>query len=109
MLLPAYLTGLLLAESNGQDPSQIKEGSAGRGSYRVRGVCLTVKQFLALLIKRLHHATRSYKDFVAQVTFLTIIVILMCRIIYFHICLKFVLMFFCTFSKIFLALVFDLW
>uniref|UniRef100_H2LLX9 P-type phospholipid transporter n=1 Tax=Oryzias latipes TaxID=8090 RepID=H2LLX9_ORYLA len=56
-----------IPESNGQDPSQIKEGSAGRGSYRVRGVCLTVKQFLALLIKRLHHATRSYKDFVAQI------------------------------------------
>ncbi|KAF3836109.1 hypothetical protein F7725_028667 [Dissostichus mawsoni] len=39
----------------------------GRGSYQVRGVRLTIKQFFALLIKRLHHATRSYKDFFAQI------------------------------------------
>ncbi|KAF6716400.1 Retinal-specific ATP-binding cassette transporter [Oryzias melastigma] len=54
-------------ESNGRGPGEIKEGSAGQGSYRVRGVCLTIKQFFALLIKRLHHATRSFKDFVAQI------------------------------------------
>ncbi|RVE58979.1 hypothetical protein OJAV_G00199670 [Oryzias javanicus] len=54
-------------ESNGRGPGEIKEGSAGQGSYRVRGVCLTIKQFFALLIKRLHHATRSYKDFIAQI------------------------------------------
>uniref|UniRef100_A0A3P9LUM4 P-type phospholipid transporter n=1 Tax=Oryzias latipes TaxID=8090 RepID=A0A3P9LUM4_ORYLA len=53
--------------SFGVSDTSLEEGSAGRGSYRVRGVCLTVKQFLALLIKRLHHATRSYKDFVAQI------------------------------------------
>uniref|UniRef100_A0A8C6TIK3 P-type phospholipid transporter n=1 Tax=Neogobius melanostomus TaxID=47308 RepID=A0A8C6TIK3_9GOBI len=39
------------------------EGAGGRGSYQVRGLCLILKQFFALLIKRLHHATRSYKDF----------------------------------------------
>uniref|UniRef100_A0A7N5ZWK4 P-type phospholipid transporter n=1 Tax=Anabas testudineus TaxID=64144 RepID=A0A7N5ZWK4_ANATE len=45
----------------------ITEGSAGRGSYQVRGLCLTIKQFFALLIKRLHHTTRSYKDFFAEI------------------------------------------
>ncbi|KAG7216739.1 hypothetical protein INR49_021122 [Caranx melampygus] len=53
--------------SNGQGPCDILEGSSGRGSYQVRGLCLIVKQFFALLIKRLHHATRSYKDFFAQI------------------------------------------
>ncbi|XP_041823569.1 retinal-specific phospholipid-transporting ATPase ABCA4-like [Melanotaenia boesemani] len=53
--------------SNGQGPCDNSEGSAGRGSYQVRGLCLIIKQFFALLIKRLHHATRSYKDFIAQI------------------------------------------
>nr|XP_054607334.1 retinal-specific phospholipid-transporting ATPase ABCA4 [Nothobranchius furzeri] len=52
-------------ESNG--PGDIPEGSAGRGSYQVRGLCLITQQFFALLIKRWHHATRSFKDFIAQV------------------------------------------
>ncbi|XP_068603937.1 retinal-specific phospholipid-transporting ATPase ABCA4-like [Brachionichthys hirsutus] len=43
------------------------EGSPGRGSCQVRGLSLTIKQFFALLIKRLHRATRSYKDFFAQI------------------------------------------
>lgn len=51
--------------ANGQS-SCYPEGT-GRGSYQVRGMCLTIKQFFALLIKRLHHATRSCKDFFAQV------------------------------------------
>ncbi|XP_005744934.1 retinal-specific phospholipid-transporting ATPase ABCA4a isoform X1 [Pundamilia nyererei] len=56
-----------LKESNGQSTCDTSEGSAGRGSYQVRGLCLTTKQFFALVIKRLHHATRSYKDFIAQI------------------------------------------
>ncbi|KAM6900621.1 retinal-specific phospholipid-transporting ATPase ABCA4a [Xenentodon cancila] len=56
-----------LKETNGQGPGEVSEGGAGRGSYQVRGLCLTIKQFFALLIKRLHHATRSYKDFIAQI------------------------------------------
>lgn len=56
-------------QHNGLGPSSITDGGAGRGSYQVRGLCLTMKQFFALLIKRLHHTTRSYKDFFAQVTF----------------------------------------
>uniref|UniRef100_A0A3Q0SWA0 P-type phospholipid transporter n=1 Tax=Amphilophus citrinellus TaxID=61819 RepID=A0A3Q0SWA0_AMPCI len=55
-----------ISESNGQSTCDNSEGSAGSGSYQVRGLCLTIKQFFALLIKRLHHATRSYKDFIAQ-------------------------------------------
>ncbi|XP_030254763.1 retinal-specific phospholipid-transporting ATPase ABCA4a isoform X2 [Sparus aurata] len=53
--------------TNGQGLCDVPEGSTGRGSYQVRGLCLTIKQFFALLIKRLHHATRSYKDFFAQI------------------------------------------
>uniref|UniRef100_A0A7N6FL20 P-type phospholipid transporter n=1 Tax=Anabas testudineus TaxID=64144 RepID=A0A7N6FL20_ANATE len=53
--------------TNGQGPCTGQEGSAGRGSYQVRGLCLTIKQFFALLIKRLHHTTRSYKDFFAEI------------------------------------------
>ncbi|KAM4533545.1 retinal-specific phospholipid-transporting ATPase ABCA4-like [Odontesthes bonariensis] len=56
-----------IQESNGQAPCDISEDSAGRGSYQVRGLCLIIKQFFALMIKRLHHATRSYKDFIAQI------------------------------------------
>ncbi|XP_077480293.1 retinal-specific phospholipid-transporting ATPase ABCA4-like [Stigmatopora argus] len=48
-------------------PCDGQEGNAGRGSYQVRGLCLAVKQFFALLIKRLHHTTRSCKDFFAQI------------------------------------------
>ncbi|XP_054620920.1 retinal-specific phospholipid-transporting ATPase ABCA4a isoform X2 [Dunckerocampus dactyliophorus] len=51
--------------SNG--PCDGPEGNAGRGSYQVRGLCLAIKQFFALLIKRLHHTTRSCKDFFAQI------------------------------------------
>ncbi|KAL4635920.1 retinal-specific ATP-binding cassette transporter-like [Arapaima gigas] len=39
----------------------------GKGSRQVKGASLVVKQFFALLIKRLHHSTRSYKDFLAQI------------------------------------------
>uniref|UniRef100_A0A8D2ZG77 P-type phospholipid transporter n=1 Tax=Scophthalmus maximus TaxID=52904 RepID=A0A8D2ZG77_SCOMX len=53
--------------ANGHGPCDVPEGGAGRGSYQVRGLCLIIKQFFALLIKRLHHATRSYKDFFAQI------------------------------------------
>uniref|UniRef100_A0A665X1X1 P-type phospholipid transporter n=1 Tax=Echeneis naucrates TaxID=173247 RepID=A0A665X1X1_ECHNA len=52
---------------NGQGLCDVLDGGAGRGSYQVRGLCLTLKQFFALLIKRLHHTTRSYKDFFAQI------------------------------------------
>ncbi|XP_077410492.1 retinal-specific phospholipid-transporting ATPase ABCA4-like isoform X1 [Vanacampus margaritifer] len=48
-------------------PCEGPEGNAGRGSYQVKGLCLAIKQFFALLIKRLHHTTRSCKDFFAQI------------------------------------------
>ncbi|XP_049603565.1 retinal-specific phospholipid-transporting ATPase ABCA4 isoform X1 [Syngnathus scovelli] len=41
--------------------------SAGKGSRQVKGAWLILKQFHALLVKRFHHATRSRKDFVAQI------------------------------------------
>ncbi|KAF7669647.1 hypothetical protein LDENG_00162820 [Lucifuga dentata] len=43
------------------------DSNAGRGSRQVKGVKLILKQFHALLVKRLHHATRSHKDFLAQI------------------------------------------
>uniref|UniRef100_A0A8C7N8Y3 P-type phospholipid transporter n=1 Tax=Oncorhynchus kisutch TaxID=8019 RepID=A0A8C7N8Y3_ONCKI len=43
------------------------DDSAGKGSSQVKGADLVMKQFLALLVKRFHHATRSYKDFLAQI------------------------------------------
>uniref|UniRef100_A0A674BWY9 P-type phospholipid transporter n=1 Tax=Salmo trutta TaxID=8032 RepID=A0A674BWY9_SALTR len=43
------------------------DSSAGKGSSQVKGGNLVMKQFLALLVKRFHHATRSYKDFLAQI------------------------------------------
>ncbi|XP_075869832.1 retinal-specific phospholipid-transporting ATPase ABCA4a [Nelusetta ayraudi] len=45
----------------------VEDAAAGRGSYQVKGLCLGLKQFFALLVKRLHHTTRSYKDFFAQI------------------------------------------
>lgn len=43
------------------------DNNAGRGSRQVKGVSLILKQFYALLVKRFRHATRSKKDFLAQV------------------------------------------
>uniref|UniRef100_A0A8C7KJX0 P-type phospholipid transporter n=1 Tax=Oncorhynchus kisutch TaxID=8019 RepID=A0A8C7KJX0_ONCKI len=54
-------------EANRQGNSGGSEGSEGRGSRQVKGVCLVLKQLFALLIKRFHHATRSHKDFFAQI------------------------------------------
>uniref|UniRef100_A0A8C5HBZ0 ATP-binding cassette, sub-family A (ABC1), member 4a n=1 Tax=Gouania willdenowi TaxID=441366 RepID=A0A8C5HBZ0_GOUWI len=56
-----------VGKTNGQSPCDGSEGRAGKGSYQVRGFHLIIKQFIALLIKRLQHATRSYKDFIAQI------------------------------------------
>lgn len=53
------------AHANGQ--SGKLTNNEGRGSRQVKGVSLIIKQFMALLIKRFHHATRSSKDFLAQV------------------------------------------
>uniref|UniRef100_A0A6Q2X4B5 P-type phospholipid transporter n=1 Tax=Esox lucius TaxID=8010 RepID=A0A6Q2X4B5_ESOLU len=41
--------------------------SDGKGSRQIKGASLVMKQFLALLVKRFHHATRSLKDFLAQI------------------------------------------
>lgn len=56
-------------EHNGVIPTGhgASDSSAGKGSRQVKGAMLTLKQFHALLVKRFHHATRSQKDFLAQV------------------------------------------
>ena len=63
---------LLIAEQNGGMHSNgithgASDSSAGKGSMQVKGSCLVLKQFHALLVKRFHHAIRSTKDFLAQV------------------------------------------
>uniref|UniRef100_A0A8C8GTP2 ABC transporter domain-containing protein n=1 Tax=Oncorhynchus tshawytscha TaxID=74940 RepID=A0A8C8GTP2_ONCTS len=60
-------TACFHTEANRQGNSGGSEGSEGRGSRQVKGVCLVLKQLFALLIKRFHHATRSHKDFFAQI------------------------------------------
>jgi len=39
----------------------------GKGSLQYKGFQLVHQQFKALFIKRFHHASRSYKDFLTQV------------------------------------------
>ena len=60
-----------LAQTNGGSNQGNSDSNAGRGSSQVKGASLVMKQFHALLVKRVHHATRSYKDFLAQVPDLT--------------------------------------
>uniref|UniRef100_A0A7N8WK55 ATP-binding cassette, sub-family A (ABC1), member 4b n=1 Tax=Mastacembelus armatus TaxID=205130 RepID=A0A7N8WK55_9TELE len=43
------------------------DNSAGKASRQVKGAVLILKQFHALVVKRFHHATRSQKDFLAQI------------------------------------------
>ncbi|XP_035276766.1 retinal-specific phospholipid-transporting ATPase ABCA4-like isoform X2 [Anguilla anguilla] len=54
-------------QANGQGNHGDSDSGGGRGSRQVKGCSLVVKQFFALLIKRFHHATRSRKDFLAQI------------------------------------------
>ncbi|XP_009984683.1 PREDICTED: retinal-specific ATP-binding cassette transporter, partial [Tauraco erythrolophus] len=64
---PAEQTAL---KSN--DPSRMPVGVAGdqnegKGSRQYKGFQLVHQQIKALLIKRFHHASRSHKDFLAQI------------------------------------------
>ncbi|XP_008275380.1 retinal-specific ATP-binding cassette transporter-like [Stegastes partitus] len=55
-------------EHNGVNgTNHASDSSAGKGSRQVKGSTLVLKQFHALLVKRFHHATRSQKDFLAQI------------------------------------------
>ncbi|XP_067219926.1 retinal-specific phospholipid-transporting ATPase ABCA4 isoform X2 [Chanodichthys erythropterus] len=53
--------------ANGMGSTLESDNSAGRASRQVKGISLVLKQFHALLVKRFHHATRSHKDFLAQI------------------------------------------
>uniref|UniRef100_A0A672YZA7 ATP-binding cassette, sub-family A (ABC1), member 4b n=1 Tax=Sphaeramia orbicularis TaxID=375764 RepID=A0A672YZA7_9TELE len=55
-----------VAQGNGTTHGA-SDSSAGKGSRQIKGATLILKQFHALLVKRFHHATRSRKDFLAQV------------------------------------------
>nr|XP_055058409.1 retinal-specific phospholipid-transporting ATPase ABCA4 isoform X1 [Misgurnus anguillicaudatus]XP_055058410.1 retinal-specific phospholipid-transporting ATPase ABCA4 isoform X1 [Misgurnus anguillicaudatus]XP_055058411.1 retinal-specific phospholipid-transporting ATPase ABCA4 isoform X1 [Misgurnus anguillicaudatus]XP_055058412.1 retinal-specific phospholipid-transporting ATPase ABCA4 isoform X1 [Misgurnus anguillicaudatus] len=54
-------------DANGVGNPAEGDNSAGRASRQIKGFSLTLKQFYALLVKRFHHATRSHKDFLAQI------------------------------------------
>ncbi|XP_041125605.1 retinal-specific phospholipid-transporting ATPase ABCA4 [Polyodon spathula] len=58
-----------LASANGQraPENSPNDASDGKGSQQIKGAGLVFLQFKALLIKRLYHATRSQKDFLAQI------------------------------------------
>uniref|UniRef100_A0A803TLI3 ATP binding cassette subfamily A member 4 n=1 Tax=Anolis carolinensis TaxID=28377 RepID=A0A803TLI3_ANOCA len=43
------------------------DGSGGKGSWQNKGCQLFFQQMKALLIKRFHHTSRSFKDFLAQI------------------------------------------
>ncbi|XP_063284422.1 retinal-specific phospholipid-transporting ATPase ABCA4 isoform X1 [Pelobates fuscus] len=45
----------------------VPSAADGRGSRQIKGNDLMHQQFKALMIKRFHHATRSQKDFLAQI------------------------------------------
>ncbi|XP_021322694.1 retinal-specific phospholipid-transporting ATPase ABCA4 isoform X1 [Danio rerio] len=57
----------LAEDANGVGASLESDSSEGRASRQVKGFSLVLKQFHALLVKRFHHATRSHKDFLAQI------------------------------------------
>ncbi|KAL7850832.1 hypothetical protein AOLI_G00211880 [Acnodon oligacanthus] len=54
-------------QENGVGKHEESDSSAGKASRQVKGFSLVLKQFHALLVKRFHHATRSHKDFLAQI------------------------------------------
>ncbi|XP_057190130.1 LOW QUALITY PROTEIN: retinal-specific phospholipid-transporting ATPase ABCA4 [Triplophysa rosa] len=54
-------------EANGTGNPAESDNSAGKASRQVKGFSLVLKQFHALLVKRFQHATRSHKDFLAQI------------------------------------------
>lgn len=57
---------VFIIENNGVN-GIASDNRAGKGSRQVKGAALFLKHFYALLVKRFHHATRSRKDFLAQV------------------------------------------
>ncbi|XP_073705778.1 retinal-specific phospholipid-transporting ATPase ABCA4 isoform X1 [Garra rufa] len=54
-------------DANGLGGQLESDNNAGRASTQVKGFSLVLKQFYALLVKRFQHATRSHKDFLAQI------------------------------------------
>ncbi|KAM9324762.1 retinal-specific phospholipid-transporting ATPase ABCA4 [Gastrophryne carolinensis] len=57
--------GLPPAPDVGNEPPPTE--ADGKGSRQIKGSELVHQQFRALIIKRFQHATRSYKDFLAQI------------------------------------------
>uniref|UniRef100_A0A8C6UEZ0 ABC transporter domain-containing protein n=1 Tax=Neogobius melanostomus TaxID=47308 RepID=A0A8C6UEZ0_9GOBI len=54
-------------EQNGLSGKSKQECASGRGSVTIAGWSLIRRQFLALFVKRFHHARRSRKGLIAQV------------------------------------------
>ncbi|XP_060629951.2 retinal-specific phospholipid-transporting ATPase ABCA4 isoform X1 [Anolis sagrei] len=58
----------LAANGISRRPVALKgDGSGGKGSRQNKGCRLFFQQMKALLIKRFHHTSRSFKDFLAQI------------------------------------------
>ncbi|XP_029473387.1 retinal-specific ATP-binding cassette transporter isoform X1 [Rhinatrema bivittatum] len=74
------VAGLTTSRSSGPSahtvPDQQATGTEGKGSRQIKDLELVQQQFRALIIKRFRHASRSQKDFVAQIVLPASIVLL---------------------------------
>uniref|UniRef100_A0A674GWN4 P-type phospholipid transporter n=1 Tax=Taeniopygia guttata TaxID=59729 RepID=A0A674GWN4_TAEGU len=64
---PAEQTALKTNDASQMPVGRPGDQNEGRGSRQYKGFQLVHQQIKALLIKRFHHASRSHKDFLAQV------------------------------------------
>ncbi|RMC08477.1 hypothetical protein DUI87_14721 [Hirundo rustica rustica] len=64
---PAEETALKTNDISGMPVGRAGDQNEGKGSRQYKGFQLVHQQIKALLIKRFQHASRSYKDFLAQV------------------------------------------
>uniref|UniRef100_A0A8C3R7H7 ATP binding cassette subfamily A member 4 n=1 Tax=Cyanoderma ruficeps TaxID=181631 RepID=A0A8C3R7H7_9PASS len=64
---PAEQTALKTTDTSRMPVGRAGDQNEGKGSRQYKGFQLVHQQIKALFIKRFHHASRSYKDFLAQV------------------------------------------
>ncbi|NXY52990.1 ABCA4 protein, partial [Callaeas wilsoni] len=64
---PAEQTTLRINDTSRMPGGRAGDQNEGKGSRQYKGFQLVHQQIKALLIKRFHHASRSHKDFLAQV------------------------------------------
>ncbi|XP_010580960.1 PREDICTED: retinal-specific ATP-binding cassette transporter [Haliaeetus leucocephalus] len=64
---PAEQTALKTNDASRMPAGVAGDQNEGKGSRQYKGFQLVCQQIKALLIKRFHHASRSHKDFLAQI------------------------------------------